>query len=770
MPVNSQPLLSVVVPFYGVGAYFRECLESIAAQTYSNLQVVLVDDESPDDCIDIAREFVARDGRFEVVRQANAGPGPARNNGIAHAQGQFLAFVDGDDIVPERAYELMMRSITRTGSSIVMGNARRFSRTSGVRQSWAHGRMCAKDQRATHILERPNLAYDRMLWNKVYRKGFYDEYGYSFPAIKYEDWPVALQSHLDALTVDVLNAPVYYWRERESGDSITQQLFRYENLLDRVVSAEMIFDLLERDASSVVRAAAHQHLLEVDMVAIAQAFAVAEDDDIDRLLALSKRFVDRLAPPRPGEARFNQLQYHALRSGDVALLRDLARFRDDGGLVGGARAHRDRLKRWRWNLDYPRRPRSSVPSSLYALPFTALRLQTLVTDVAWGDERLVMSATAQISHLTASAQDDVKVSLVNGIDRIPLPVTMYETLDAFKSWSPIGLRFEVDLAAVRQLDGLVWPLRFEVTRTSQGVTRTSMLTGAGPGAPHYPQGTFFSPDQYLQPGLTAGNVFCVHRVAFPTVVDEISAHDGAFRIVGTTSEPARRAHLVVSRPDGEVTFPAETAAASDGGTRFTIDVDAQELVSEDSPDDPFLHTATRKLLLRTEFGDMDLTWSSYERDAVVARDAERVTITRSRFGGAALTFGPTVPTLRSAVVEDDVVTLRGSHFGLAVLSGLSWRKYLPDSDDHVDVEAVARCEEDDFVISTALRDLIPDEDLPTQPGAPAADHTLFFTADGYNTPVGIEPAGLQDLPVERLVDGRIVLVTSVAGGVRVQVR
>lgn len=768
--MSDTPLLSVVVPFYGVEDYLLECLQSLQAQTLRDIQVVLVDDGSPDDSIEIAEAVAASDERFQVVRQANAGLGPARNTGQAHAVGEFLTFVDSDDIVPHRAYEQMVASLRSSGSSFAVGNARRFSRTSGVRQSWAHARPCAKDAIATHILERPTLAYDRMVWNKIYRRDFYEEYRYAFPPIKYEDWPVTMRAHLDALTVDVLKTPTYYWRERESGDSITQQVFKYENLLDRVISAEQVFDVLDRQASPVVRSMAHRHLLEIDMVAVAQAFAVAEASDVPRLLELSLRFVERLEPPHSGESRYNTLQYHALKAGDADLLRELAIFRDAGGLAGGTSVTRSRLKPWRWNLNYPGRTHRATPNNLYELPFTALKLQTLVTSARATSERLDIEATAQIGHLQAGDDDAVAVNLVNGITRIPLEVETFDTIDAFRGRSRVGLRFGVDLESLRGRHDLVWPLRFEVTRTSAGVTRTSPLTGAGAGSAQYPQGAFFGPSQFLQPGLTSGNVYCIHRVAFPTVVEVLEASDGAFVVRGTIAEPARNAAVVVVRPDGALTFPATLESGLDGIQHFTARLDPAVVLDGDSSDDPFLHTATRRVAMRTEFGDVDLTWPGYDADVEITQDGRRVALTRSRFGNATLTFGPLVPHVDSARQVGDDLLLEGTHLGLPVQEGLMWRLYLPDSDEHLDIPVAVDVDGSRWSSRTTLSSLLPDVDRPTQPGAPAADYSLFFQTQGYDTPAPIVPSALGALPIERLVAGRNVLVTSIAGSTRVQVR
>lgn len=206
----TDPLLSVVVPFYGVEAYIGDCLESIAVQSYSNIDVVMVDDGSPDGSRAIAQQWADRDSRFRIVTQPNAGLGPARNTGVKHTDGDYITFIDSDDLVTRHGFARMISAMETTGSSLAGGNARRFNNSTGVKPSWAHLHAFARTRYATHVTEHPVIARDRMVWNKVYRRSFWDEFGYEFPPIRYEDYPVTLKAHLDAVTVDILSEPVYY--------------------------------------------------------------------------------------------------------------------------------------------------------------------------------------------------------------------------------------------------------------------------------------------------------------------------------------------------------------------------------------------------------------------------------------------------------------------------------------------------------------------------------------------------------------------------------
>ena len=240
------PRLSVVVPFYGVGEYIGDCLESIARQAWTDFEAILVDDGSPDDSAVVAKDFCARDSRFRTdpagQRRARSGPGRGDQRGDRRVPGIRRQRRPGVGLRVRRRWS---GHWTSTGSDIAGGNARRFNNSFGVRPSWMHRLPFARVRHATHVTEFPDLVLDRMLWNKVYRRSFWTEYGYTFPPIRYEDYPVTLKAHLDAVTVDTITQAVYYWRERESGESITQQKFQLGNIRDRVTSAGMVVDLVE---------------------------------------------------------------------------------------------------------------------------------------------------------------------------------------------------------------------------------------------------------------------------------------------------------------------------------------------------------------------------------------------------------------------------------------------------------------------------------------------------------------------------------------------
>lgn len=122
--MRNNGLISVIVPIYGVEKYLPECIESVTRQTYDNLQIILVDDDSRDGCGAICDRYARTDSRIVVVHQENGGAAAARNAGLRLAQGDYISFLDGDDYLEPDAYENMLAAMEEHGADIVHGRFR----------------------------------------------------------------------------------------------------------------------------------------------------------------------------------------------------------------------------------------------------------------------------------------------------------------------------------------------------------------------------------------------------------------------------------------------------------------------------------------------------------------------------------------------------------------------------------------------------------------------------------------------------------------------
>lgn len=393
-PGGREPLLSVVVPFYNVVDYLGQCLETIASQFVRDIEVILVDDGSDDGSQLVADEVVARDGRFRLIRQPNAGIGPARTRGADAARGRYLAFVDGDDVVAPRGWWHLVQSLERTGSDIAAGNVKRFTAARGSYQSWTHAEPFARPRETTTLEASPDLIRDRMVWNKVYRRSFWAEGGYRFPNMRYEDYPVVLDAYLAARGVDVLSDYVYFWRERESGTSITQQRTDLGNAEDRAASAHMILTALDRHPEArEVRGLLEAYLARVDVVSLAQTMVLVPEGERRRAERLATDLARRLdADAHTDAPRLGQLINVALREGDMPTARALARWHANGEPTALARD----LVATRSPRAIPSVARAVVAAKAPQHPLRARRLRSTLSKARWEDDALRLTVTTRL--------------------------------------------------------------------------------------------------------------------------------------------------------------------------------------------------------------------------------------------------------------------------------------------------------------------------------------------------------------------------------------
>lgn len=117
--INSMALVSIIVPVYGTEEYLATCIESLCKQTYSNIEIILVDDQSPERCPEICDQFAGKDSRITVIHQHNTGVSGARNTGIRHAKGDYLMFVDSDDELYPEAVRILLQDAVAYGADVI---------------------------------------------------------------------------------------------------------------------------------------------------------------------------------------------------------------------------------------------------------------------------------------------------------------------------------------------------------------------------------------------------------------------------------------------------------------------------------------------------------------------------------------------------------------------------------------------------------------------------------------------------------------------------
>lgn len=169
-------LITVIIPVYKVEAYLTACVESVLGQTYENFELILVDDGSPDNCPQMCDAFAARDSRIRVIHKENGGLSSARNAGIEIARGEYLAFLDSDDLWSPLFLERLYRVIQETGADFSVCLFRQFLETPAVltpeesktevltqRQAFE----CFFNERNVNMVVAPNKLYRRCLFDAV---------------------------------------------------------------------------------------------------------------------------------------------------------------------------------------------------------------------------------------------------------------------------------------------------------------------------------------------------------------------------------------------------------------------------------------------------------------------------------------------------------------------------------------------------------------------------------------------------------------------------
>jgi CDP-glycerol glycerophosphotransferase len=405
-----MPRISVVIPIYNVEPYLEECLDSVAGQTFRDLEVVMVEDGSSDNSAAIAESYAARDERFRLITQPNGGLGNARNTGIAAATGEFLAFVDSDDYLAPNAYELLLGALDETGSDFATGNVQRLQSV-GARQLGFVAEAFAKTRLATHVSEYRPLIADRTAWNKLFRRSFWDKQGRAFPeGVLNEDIPVILPAHFAARSVDVISDPIYYWRIRDGEQlSITQRRLEPRALRDRLAALEKVIDWLDEHGKKKWKRWYLEGVVGDDLRFYLNPLTIADEGYrelfLDRVNAFLDRAPKRIFDPLPAIER---LKWYLVRRRLMPELLEVIRFQKEE-----LRETPPVKIRGRWYGDYPFRddPRLRIPRSVYLLE-GELGLRAEVEALEWDGERLNVRGNAYIRGIGAPTRETHQVKVI----------------------------------------------------------------------------------------------------------------------------------------------------------------------------------------------------------------------------------------------------------------------------------------------------------------------------------------------------------------------
>ena len=209
-------LISIIVPIYGVEDYLDHCVASICAQTYENLEIILVDDGSKDRCPAMCDDWAKKDERIRVIHKVNGGLSDARNAGIRIASGEFISFIDSDDLVEKTFIQSMYETLKKTGCDVCECGVRLIGEDEQSLRIRAYpiGTDILSREDAICRLVKEEGIY-QTVWNKLYKRALIEDLW--FPVGKYHEddfWTYRVFDRIKALAV--INTPLYVYRQRNA--------------------------------------------------------------------------------------------------------------------------------------------------------------------------------------------------------------------------------------------------------------------------------------------------------------------------------------------------------------------------------------------------------------------------------------------------------------------------------------------------------------------------------------------------------------------------
>ena len=187
-----EPLISIIVPIYNVSKYLDRCMDTILNQTYKNLEIIMVDDESPDDCGKKCDEYAKKDERIVVIHKENAGLGMARNSGLEVAKGKYVGFIDSDDYVSIDMFQKLYETLQKNNADTCFGRYYDVDSEGNAREAREYYKrvLYKKDQVKELILgmigslpgEPGDVEIGMSVWKSLYSMELIKEYNLRFPS------------------------------------------------------------------------------------------------------------------------------------------------------------------------------------------------------------------------------------------------------------------------------------------------------------------------------------------------------------------------------------------------------------------------------------------------------------------------------------------------------------------------------------------------------------------------------------------------------------
>lgn len=301
-------MISVIVPVYNAEQYLEECIKSILAQTYTDLEVICVNDGSTDSSLSILNSFAVLDDRIKVINQKNSGVSAARNRGIDEARGDFITFVDSDDALGPEMYKTLIPIFEKEGAQIVHCGYCRIEQD-GTRKNITGSKrylIQSPEEAITCILN--GELFVGSLWNKLYKKELFQSIRLAEDIRINEDILVNVQLFMEAKRTVFFDVPLYYYYDRMR--SVTSNTGSIDKAKDCVQVSERIFEMLKD--SGLLGVAANRLL--TSLIGLYQSYIFAGIRAHASETAHVRERINRVMPYCSGIRRSTICKYRAMQS------------------------------------------------------------------------------------------------------------------------------------------------------------------------------------------------------------------------------------------------------------------------------------------------------------------------------------------------------------------------------------------------------------------------------------------------------------------------
>lgn len=226
-----MPKVSVIMPVYNVEKYLRECLDSVINQTLEDIEIICVDDGSPDNCGEIIDEYASRDSRIVAIHKENGGYGSAINTGIEISKGQYIGIVETDDIIDKTMFEKLYNHAMHFDLDICKCGFNTYDSTKKADEQIKEWKSLTQNievfpkDRAFLLREYPALMdYHASIWSNIYKRSFLIKHNIkvnSTRSASYQDYPFMVENMIKAEKIGVVPEYLYNWRREFGQDSST---------------------------------------------------------------------------------------------------------------------------------------------------------------------------------------------------------------------------------------------------------------------------------------------------------------------------------------------------------------------------------------------------------------------------------------------------------------------------------------------------------------------------------------------------------------------